>query len=325
MKSLRWWYWLSCAIAFVCGRVIQLNDQARPALPRREWSSGGLSGISQHSNERQVRSNVDAMRSTSQTHFQSDKDELIHKLGLSQEEIETSKALSIRKSMGENVLMLDPPFSRRFIEHDVSNVVARAAATRLDSFGEELMGFGVSKEQIEHLNHHLTQIQKASMFADIAAQQFQDAQEQYKNRIQSLMTPENYDKYLESERTKPASSELNAIQKFATDRGLTLGGADNARILELLRQEATLVRKSSHGPFDAVPTPAVGASAVLKLLNSQLAELNGALQRVTIQMQSADMNRSLIDLVREFYGVRVAELREQIRSVTANMASRQGL
>lgn len=164
---------------------------------------------------------------------------------------------------------------------------------------------GLSDAANEQLQAHVSKINEAAMEVRGSVDQLLTARSDYDKRVQSLLSPGDYEQYRQYEASGPARQEYENIQRFAEQDGIPTGEDDANRLVEVIQQAQAYPRQSYLGPYDGLPSAAVGKENVLQHAEQRLAEVQDGANRALQLAAEQGLSEASIDLLFKYYNQNV--------------------
>jgi len=240
----------------------------------------------------------------------------------SRRDLEENERLIRLREEGEYVLTMDDPLTRRLLE---SNWVTRAQQSALrrstDGHPEMYQRLGLTEEQADKFDRHLSQIEKAAVQAEAAITQLLEARDELGNRMDSLLSAEQKEEYRKFEESLGTKRDLEALSGFLKERQVSLSEQDMASISEVLVASSGGTFRKWGGPFDELPDPAVGAGAVAAKLSTEAAGIAAGRERVIASARERGLSQDALTYLDQYLGWRQQSLETMAASFTDPEAS----
>jgi len=242
---------------------------------------------------------------------------LIAKLGVTAEDLRITGELNRRAKEGEYVLMLQRPTTRKFLQHDFKEIVAGTAKEYSAEYDRLFSEVKVQPFDSDQLKHHLGQIHQASLEATVAMQQLIRARQDYDTRMRTTLTEEQYGRYRELERERPALNELSSFKSFIGDNGAALSPVDEEQIVRLMVDSEAFTKLTSHGPYDVFRAGAIGKEQVINRLTEEQTRIADRANKLLALASEAELPSQFTTLLHRYYSHAIDKRRSEIASVKA--------
>lgn len=193
-------------------------------------------------------------------------------------------------------------------------MASNRAEARRAGYTKVFAELGFSAEKSDELQNELKDITWKALASEGATVDLLDAKQKYQKELKKTLTPEQYDRYLDFEKTRPALAEFDRIQKYLTAHQSTFPTEHQDTFIQLLKQRGSFTDESIDGPFDAVPRPTLGEDCipVLEEQKRLISENAKAILERSSQIGIPDETRGL---VAGFYSEKLKQLENALELV----------
>jgi len=240
----------------------------------------------------------------------------------SQRDVEENERLMRLREEGECVLTMDDPLTRSQLE---SNWVARGQRSALrrstDGHPEMYKRLGLTEEQAEKFDRHLSQVEKATAQAEAAIVQLLEARAELGDRMDALLTGEQKEEYRKFEDSLGTKRDIETIAGFMKDRQVPLSDQDLSSISELLVANNASTFRKWGGPFDELPDPAVDTAGISARLSREAADIAATRERVIASARDRGLSQDTLTYLDQYFGWRQQSLEDMAASFADREAS----
>lgn len=162
--------------------------------------------------------------------------------------------------------------------------------------------YGLTDEQQEDLLDHLGNIDSIYTEAGQYKIKLHESRNLFDSKIRNILTEEQYDEYLDSEGSKYANSEYDAILQYMQDNGMpTLEKEDVDIYKDLLKESGLYVATIQPGPYGGDPEVASGELEVIHQLNNKLYKIEQSSEQILGRAKAMGMSNSAWDSLVDYY------------------------
>lgn len=250
--------------------------------------------------------------------------ELFAKLKITKEDWDKTWEMNKRKDQGEYLLNNERPTTRKFLDWDFSEIVARKAEQRAAEYDRLFAELGVKPETAEQLKTHVAKIQRAALEAEVAIDQLLTARRDYDQRVRSTMGEESYQRYRQVEDAKPAVREYQRLQEFAGTKNMPIDPQHEQALVGLIQQNQAYTARSWRGPFEGLRQPIVGAENLIPATEQQIAQITERANQVVSRAAEAGLPENYKNLLASYYTEKVQEKKREIEALKNCCGSNMG-
>lgn len=231
--------------------------------------------------------------------------------GTTQEDWDLHAELWERRAQGETVLELESPVIRKLTEKGTQRIVDLQKARRLSAgYAPFLAELGLSAEQAGRFEEHLSKIVEASIEAESAIQQLNQARDEFRGRVEANLAPDDVKRYKEFEKRFRTTYDVDGFLGFLESRNIGAGPNTREMVARLIATAEAVTYESSQGPFDGLPDPAYGAEQVIAKLGRDLSQLGKSRESVARLGAEQDIPDTLLSELDAYYAERMRQLQE---------------
>ncbi|HEX7860793.1 MAG TPA: hypothetical protein VF773_10730 [Verrucomicrobiae bacterium] len=240
---------------------------------------------------------------------------------ITEEDITATMALSEREKGGEYILDLERSVDRKATRAAIEEMVFRTSSNNSPILRHTFAELGLPAEFAEQLETHRDKIMQASLQAELEIKQVQSARQEYEKRLRSVLSEEDYSKYLDFERRLPSSDEMEKIREFASNAGLALDYQAEETLTQLIGDAEAYTLVSWHGPFDGLPDPRTGDEAVTQQMHEQKESITATSNVLLQNTKRAGISSEVQDMLAAYYQEQVRERERVIEALKKSPSS----
>jgi hypothetical protein len=238
--------------------------------------------------------------------------------------VETAQALDLnaRKEAGEYVLASEHPFSRRASQQLIERAVSQARPAVLSEYQRAFSELGMDEKTGSHLALHAAKIQQASVEAEIAIAQLQQARGTYEQRLNSVLSEDDMKRYRKYEDSKPSVREFEALQKYVASQKLDpLEPSWQDPLTTLIQGSQAYSIRSWDGPLDGLPQPTFGEKMVTSQIEDDLRRIADAKVDIIRKAASSGVPEQYRKLLDDYYSHVENRKRQEIATIRSRLAT----
>jgi hypothetical protein len=234
---------------------------------------------------------------------------------LTDEEQALTNDLIARAKDGEYILHYEYPEARKRVRLMMDQMVARRTAGDTLDYGQAFRELGIGAKAAEHLSKHVEKIHRAALEAEGSIQQLLFARREYKQRIQSVLPPEDFQRYEEYEQSKRARRELENIRQFAQRENLSFDPTWEASLVNSISKAQAFTEKVGYGPLDAMPNYSADQKVLVSQIEGDIAAAAGGFQRLSQAIPETGLPSQSQQLLTQYYADRLNQKRKTIEAI----------
>jgi hypothetical protein len=234
---------------------------------------------------------------------------------LSEEEQALTSELIERAKQGEYILHYEYPEARKRIQLAIDQIVSQRAAADAQDYGAAFRELGIDPKKAENLVKHVEKIHRAAREAEIEIQQLLFARREYQHRIESVLSPEDVQRYQEYEQSKNARRELESMRKFALKQNIPFDPAWEAPLANTIASAQAFTERNGYGPLDPIPNYSTDRDVLVKQIESDIALASQGFQKLAQTGPNASLPRDSQELLTRYYADRIQQKRQMIEGI----------
>lgn len=231
------------------------------------------------------------------------------------EEVEDDGSLEnlvARRTRGEYINLFDDPANRNKLRENIVRGVALLEAKNRSTLIPLFNAMGIPDTESSRLIAHVSEINEAALEAQAMTTQLLAARDAYDEKIKTLLSPADYERYKEFEEGAPARAAVEELRKYADKDGKVIDTAELETIGNVIKDAKAYERIAYLGPYDGMPVVAVGKDNVLRNAEERLAELHDGANRALRIAAERGLSMQSIDLMFNYFERNVREKSEEI-------------
>ncbi|HVY71055.1 MAG TPA: hypothetical protein VHH73_14080 [Verrucomicrobiae bacterium] len=234
--------------------------------------------------------------------------------------------LQKRQAAGEYILLNERPLMQKTKARHRERMVSAYQKEHAEEYGREFGSVGLDSTISSQLLTHLGRIMRASLEAESAIVQVEDARRAYDYRLHSLLSPDNYQKYREFEELKQARAEMVKLKAYFHQKAVTpISPVEDSNLVRLVYESKACDPNWWHGPFASLPEPRLGKDQVIALFESQCKELADAVKLLSEELPRLGLTEEQLNAANAYFQEKLAQKEANLAFIKSPAAEKPDL
>jgi hypothetical protein len=210
-------------------------------------------------------------------------------------------ALETKLSKGEYVNTYEYPNRWKQRKELIQEHVQELAARNRTNLVPVFRALGLPDSTSELLQQHVSKINEAAIEVNSMMWQLEEARSAYDNKMRVVLTPADYERYKVYEASGPARRTYEKITDFAKGQHRVLPESERENVIAIIRDAEAYVKDSYLGPYDGLPTVAIGKEKVVRNSERRLAEIEDGANRALEMAVGRGLSEDAIQILYDYY------------------------